>query len=185
MIQASANPGRSPLFLCLVVGVLAGGCARPSSPPAGSEPESQPATLPQIAAVGGVQDVWPFSFGFDANQDVLEQILGTPVGTELAQVGTDGGANVEKWFYEGLEFMFFTAEGTEQEHLLSVRINSPEIELRGGLALGMVVEQVVTLMGEPSLRRDDRLVYFYYATTIELTVENGRISEVSLSRAMP
>jgi len=145
-----------------------------------------PAGLPGIAAIGGVQDVWPFSFGLDSDRTVVESALGAPTGTRSRPAGdSETSATVVTWEYPGVSFTFFVDGAAQVEELLTARIASADVAVGGGLAVGMSEEEAVALLGEPGYRSGDDIVYFYYSTTIELVVRRGRVVEIALARALP
>ena len=155
-------------------------------PPAAEENEMAAATLPEIATIGGVQDVWPFSFGLDADRELVGSIFGPPAAEVSKTVGgNDSTVLIVSWDYPGFSFTFFIDEAVPAEQLLSARVSSPAVELRGGLSIDMKTEDALAILGEPGFRSDDRAVFFYYATTIELVIRDDRVSEIALSRAMP
>jgi len=144
------------------------------------------AELPEIAAIGGAQDVWPFSFGLDAGRALVESTLGPPDAEESHPAGgNDSTALIVSWEYPELSFTFFADEATGTEQLLSARIRTSDVGLRGGLKIDMKSEDAIELLGEPGFRAENRVVYFYYSTTIELVIRDGRVSEIALSRALP
>ena len=53
------------------------------------------------------------------------------------------------------------------------------------LSVGMSVSDAIDLLGEPGHRSGDELIYFYYATTIELVTQKDTVKAVVLARAMP
>ena len=144
------------------------------------------AELPGIAAIGGVQDVWPFSFGLDADRALVQSVLGLPAATGSRSAGgNDTRAKVVTWEYPGVSFTFFVDEAARIEDLLVARVDSSDVALRGGLAVGMTADDALALLGEPGYRAGDEVIYFYYTTTIELLVRRGRVAEIALARAMP
>lgn len=176
--------------LLLIVLVLVAGCSAAdrggTEVQAEAEPNQASAKLPSIAVIGGVQDVWPFSFGFDASRIVVEKSFGQPTDIETRPAGgVDTTAVVQTWSYPGVIFTFYVDEPTNTDDLLAARIDDPAITLNGGLFLGMPVSDAVALLGEPGHESGDELVYFYYATTIELVTEGDVVSAVVLARAMP
>ena len=157
-----------------------------TSMPATEETNMAAAELPEIAAIGGAQDVWPFSFGLDADREVVESTLGPPAAEESKPAGSsDSTALIISWDYPGLSFTFFSDEASGTEQLLSARVRTPDVGLRGGLTIDMKTADALALLGEPGFRTNDRVVFFYYSTTIELVIRDDRISEIVLSRAMP
>ncbi|MBU8912760.1 MAG: hypothetical protein KOO61_01970 [Spirochaetales bacterium] len=193
-IDANTNAARRGSILALTVAVIAfapascGGRSPASDlpPPIVEENEPAAAQLPEIATIGGVQDVWPFSFGLDADRELVRSIFGPPAAQESQPVGgNDSTADIVSWDYPGFSFTFFVDDAAPTEQLLSARISSSAVELRGGLAIDMKTEEALAILGEPGFRSDDRAVFFYYATTIELDIRDDRISEIALSRAMP
>jgi hypothetical protein len=178
------------LLLCTVALLALGACTqRTPENQTASEPAqpNQAATeLPRIAAIGGVQDVWPFSFGLDADRPAVESDLGPPDSSESrAPGGRDTNAFVVMWDYPGVTFTFYVDEAAEVEDILTARVSSPDVALRGGLAIGMTEDEAKSLLGEPGYRAGDELVYFYYSTTMELVIRAGRLVEIVLARAMP
>ena len=150
------------------------------------EIQSAAAELPEIATIGGAQDVWPFSFGLDAGRVLVESTLGPPDAEESQPAGgNDSTALIVSWEYPETSFTFFADEATGTEQLLSARIRTSDVWLRGGLKIDMNSEDAIELLGEPGFRAEDRVVYFYYSTTIELVIRDHRVSEIALSRALP
>ena len=190
-MSATSRAVRRQLVLALtsilVVGLVGCGARAPSSSETSESDEIELAAteLPEIALIGGAQDIWPFAFGLDASRTAVESELGPSAKTEISPVGSESTAMIAKWTYPGVVLTFFVDEQAGIEQLLSAEILSDDIELRGGLELGMATVDVVRLLGEPGLRADDMLVYFYYATTIGISVAADRVSAVTLSRAMP
>ena len=184
---------RGPIFALTVAAIAlalaACGGRTPVSdlpPSAAEENEMAAATLPEIATIGGAQDVWPFSFGLDADRELVGSIFGPPAAEVSETVGGNGSTVlIVSWDYPGFSFTFFIDEAVPAEQLLSARVNSPAVELRGGISIDMKTEDALAILGEPGFRSDDRAVFFYYATTIELVIRDGRVSEIALSRAMP
>lgn len=150
-------------------------------------PESEAdAELMDLAAIGGAQDVWGFSFGFDASRELVREQLGEPNTVSEAPIQENGaGPQVVRWFYDGLEVTFLSNPAEELEFVLSVRVEQADVPLRGGLRIGMPVDEALALLGEPRVSQDNARVWFYLNTTIELTVRDGRVEAVTLARAMP
>ena len=96
--------------------------------------------LPQLVLVAGAQDLWPFEFGFDATRESLAVFLGAAETISRDEL-------LETWQYEGFEITFFVDSDQELELLMSVRITSEEVPLRGGVSLGMSRAGIVDLMG--------------------------------------
>ncbi len=154
--------------------------------PATEETKAAAAELPELAGIGGAQDVWPFSFGLDADRELVESTLGRPAAEESQPAGGSGStAFIVSWDYPEFSFTFFVDEAVQTEQLLSARVRSSDVMLQGGLSIDMKTADALALLGEPGFRSDDRAVYFYYLTTIELVIRDGRVSEIALSRAMP
>lgn len=173
----------------IVTLLLVSSCSgRETSPEAGVGPATGPETgaesAANLASIGGAQDVWPFTFGFDADRTKVEQALGPPESTQ------DDG-NVTTWSYPGLDLDFFREETGETEYLIAAHITEDAevrgepIALRGGLHLGMSRDEALQLLGEPGLEAGRAIVFFYYTTTIELLIRNNTVREVVLARAMP
>ncbi|MEE8440452.1 MAG: hypothetical protein V3S41_01930 [Spirochaetia bacterium] len=188
---AAARRGPAPA-LTVVIAVFAlvscgGRAPQPDAQrPAAEEPKTAAAELPELATIGGAQDVWPFSFGLDADRELVESTLGPPAVEESQPAGgSDSTAFIVSWEYPGFSFAFFVDEAVQTEQLLSARVRSSDVRLQGGLSIDMKTEDALALLGEPGFRSDDLAVYFYYLTTIELVIRDGRVSEIALSRAMP
>lgn len=166
--------------LCAVAALA--GCGRSVAPgPAlASAPE-----LPLLPAVGGVQDLWPFEFGFDAGRSVVRSTLGEPSDTEERQVPDTPDAAAVVWRYPGLELIFYHDTGQSLEYLLSVRVSDSGIRLGAGVSVGMTQTEVTAIMGEPALQDEGLLAYFYLTGTIEFVVTDGAVVAVVLTRAMP
>lgn len=142
--------------------------------------------LPELAVVGGAQDVWPFEFGLDAKRAGVESILGAPddVSERAAGTGSSTG-RVITWTYPDVTFTFFIDAHGRDEYLLSAAFTSPEIPLGNGLSVGMPAEAARALLGEPDVRDESLSAYFYYTSTIELHVTDGTVTRIVLARALP
>lgn len=203
----SGQKGVPPLLAAIVVfalGIAAGACGgRPPAPP---EPAPQPAgdaappDLAPIARIGGVQDVWPFAFGFDADRATVEKHLGSPSAVSSRPVPDDSAndpdasssgaapvsnAEIVTWVYNGVSLLFYVDDTAPLDFLISVRVISPDVAVRGGLFVGMNVGDAVALLGEPGFEQENQIVYFYYSTTIELIADGELVAEIVLSRVLP
>jgi hypothetical protein len=165
------------LFLSLagLHGAYAAGAGEAESPPEDARPE-----LPEI---GGAQDIWPFTFGLQAGYEDVLAVLGEPSGGK-ERVDEEGKPTIVRWRYAGL-VVTFLENSPSNVMVLTVRFTGPEYPMRGGLALGMPIEDAFALMGEPRVVNGKFRVYFYNTTTIELLVDEGRVAEVVVARAMP
>jgi hypothetical protein len=144
------------------------------------------AALPELAAIGGVRDVWAFDFPMTASRDEVRSALGEPQAVSESETNrSSSGPEVVLWIYDGLEVTFLLDEHGEHEYLLSVKIDHPSVPLRGGLRVGMPLEEALRLLGEPRVSNERSRVYFYRDTTIELVVEHGEVAAVHLARALP
>ena len=154
---------------------------------ASKEPDEVPAPdLPELSAIGGVHDVWAFPFGMDANRERVRDRLGDPRTTvETHGPGEASGPRVERWHYEGVHFTFLIHEADGYEHLLGARIEGPAVPVRGGLEIGMPLDEALSLLGEPRIVDGESHVYFYRDTTIEIIAPDARVEAIQLSRAMP
>ena len=109
-------------------------------------PELASAALPELASVGGAQDVWPFEFGLDADRASVEAMLGAPESVSERPAGTeDAPGRVFTWSYPAVEFQFFVGFDSEEEFMLAATITSPDQPLRGGLSVGMSIEDAVAM----------------------------------------
>ena len=163
--------------------VLVAACDRPGR---GSEPAAP--ALPDLAGVGGVQDVWPFPFGFDADRGVVEEAFGPPARVDFPELPRTqaGGTDVVRWHYPGLVFTFLLRSGgAPAESLMAVRIENSDVQVRSGLRIGMSRQEALDLLGDPQIESDGSLVYFFAASTIELEFSDGLLGAVVLARAMP
>ena len=180
----------SSVALTLVIFVLSGcGPGRENAAAGGSAAEESPDSageLPELAAIGGVQDVWAFPFGLDADREGVRSELGEPVSVNQTRSGeNEDGPTVIRWFYERFSLTFLVDATGEQEYLLSARLSDPEAPLRGGLRVGMPVDEAIALLGEPRVASGDSRVWFYLNSTIELVVGGNEVEAVVLSRALP
>ena len=162
-------------LLFLAAHVVAGG--------AEESPAETDAGPPPLLAIGGAQDVWPFSFGLNATFADVEAALGTP--QEVIDEPAEGaGPAIIRWVYPGL-IVTFLAPSPTRVQILTVRFAGPQYPLKGGLELGMPAERARQLMGEPRVVSDESEVWFYSTTTIELVVSEGRVRSVQVARALP
>ena len=165
----------------------AAGCGE-SAPPEAQEPavEQAAADLPEIAAIGGVQDVWAFDFGMDADREAVRAELGEPRSRAVSEESDRAGEpDIVVWRYDGLEITFLIDAVNEIEYLLSARISDPSVPIRGGLEVGMQLDRATELLGDPRVINERSLVYFYRNTTIELVVSDGVVEAIHLARALP
>ncbi len=165
----------------------AAGCGE-SAPPEAQEPAAEEATadLPEIAAIGGVQDVWAFDFGMDADREAVRAELGEPRSRAVSEESDRAGEpDIVVWRYDGLEITFLIDAVNEIEYLLSARISDPSVPIRGGLEVGMQLDRATELLGDPRVINERSLVYFYRNTTIELVVSDGVVEAIHLARALP
>lgn len=183
-----------PLALTLVLSCVEEPSGRkPETPQPQPEPE-----LPELSLVGGAQDLWPFDFGFDATRAAVATEFGDPSERNTVPVGAnrDSGASdgdsengstgvVESWRYEGVSFDFFIDPEQNLEFLLSAQVSDSSIVLGSGISIGMEVDDLFGIMGEPAVSTERNLVYFYLTNTIEFHVGEDRVAAVTLSRAMP
>ena len=170
------------LLIFLVSAVLAacGGAEAPSDP---AEPSGE---LPSLAMIGGVRDVWPFEFGLDADREAVRSVAGDPIAvTASGTMATDAGPEILRWEYDGVQMTFLIDSAAEREYLISVRISHPDVPLRGGLSIGMPLDEAVELLGEPRVVSNESRVYFYRDTTIELIAPGDVVQAVTLARALP
>ncbi|TVQ17642.1 MAG: hypothetical protein EA382_18575 [Spirochaetaceae bacterium] len=166
-----------------------GGAARPAggepagSDPAGSDAEAGPAPLGQV---GSAADLWAFPFTMAAARDQVRDALGEPISSESRRDDArTGGPEALTWEYPGLIVTFLTGTSDGDDYLISVRVTDPSVALGSGIAVGMPVDDAVTILGNPQVRDDRSLVYFYRASTIEIVVDAGRVASVVLARALP
>lgn len=175
---------RITLVTLLAATVLLSGCSQGEEEQA--DAQSARAELPALATIGGVQDVWGFSFGMSADRETVRGALGEPVSVETSQAGTNGqGPQIERWAYEDLEVTFVVGAQGGTDYLLSVLVREPDVPLRGGIRIGMPLEEALSLLGEPRVVNDGSHVWFYRATTIEIVVRDQRVEAVHLARALP
>lgn len=172
-------------LVALAAVLLLVACDGADSVPAETDHQASVA-LPELATIAGVRDVWPFGFGLSASRSAVRDALGEPADVQqsASRDGTAGSA-VEIWRYEGVQLTFLVDETRDQEYLLSARISDDGPALRGGLTIGMSTEAARSLLGEPQVADDARIVYFYRDTTIELRVDDGIVASVHLARALP
>ena len=150
------------------------------------DPAEQPGAIPELAQIGGVQDVWGFDFGMDANRTRVRVELGEPESVmETSATGGAVGPQLERWFYDGFQVTFLINEPEEYEILLAVRIEDPAVPVRGGLWIGMPLDEAFELLGEPRVVDGASHVYFYRDATIELIARGPSIEAIQLSRALP
>lgn len=163
-----------------------------------------------------MQDVWPFSFGFDATRAAVARVYGPPREIQRRDLlGAEPGgtqaadedettAFIEERRYAGVVFEFFVSP-SGAEMLLSVRLvdnngapsgaegaeqAEPLPRQAGELHLGMLATEAGELLGEPQAYRpgvgdSTTLGYFYASNSIILTVNDGRVTEIQLARALP
>jgi hypothetical protein len=148
----------------------------------GAEPERE---LPELAAVGGVQDLWAFPFSLTSNRETVREAYGEPEWVDASQPGGDAASEVIEWGYEGVVFSFFAKNGDQLESLISATIARNDVPLDGELEIGMPIDEARTILGEPQVQTDEALVFFYFDTTIELRYEDGVVTEIVLARALP
>ncbi len=142
--------------------------------------------VPDLARIGGVQDVWGFDFGMDANRTRVRVALGEPESVmETTASGGVVGPQLERWFYEGFQVTFLVNEAEEHELLIAVRIEDPVVPVRGGLRIGMPLDEALDLLGEPRVVDGASHVYFYRDATIEIVARGHSIEAIQLSRALP
>ncbi|MFW5743161.1 MAG: hypothetical protein ACOCVO_01000 [bacterium] len=196
MISDRETPEDSParalrcvrIAAVVVVSLLAAGGCGESSPPQAQEPAAEQATadLPEIAAIGGVQDVWAFDFGMDADREAVRAQRGEPRARAVSEESDRAGEpDIVVWRYDGLEITFLIDAANETEYLLSARISDPSVPIRGGLEVGMQLDRATELLGEPRVIEERSLVYFYRNTTIELVVSDDVVEAIHLARALP
>ncbi len=141
---------------------------------------------PDLARVGGVRDVWGFEFGMDADRERVRSHLGSPVSmSESSAPESASGLEVERWYYEGFQVPFLINVPEDYEHLLAVRIEGPQVPLRGGLRIGMRLDHALELLGDPRVVNGASYVYFYRDSTIEVVAPDATVEAVQLSRALP
>lgn len=180
---------RAVLWFVVVIAVaaVATGCGGPTADEA-QEPDAAntPAELPELAAIGGVHDVWAFEFGMDSDREAVRAHLGEPAARiEGEDSGRAGAPRIVVWEYDGLEVTFLIDEANESERLLSVEISDPSVPTRGGLEVGMQLDRATELLGEPRVVNERSLVYFYRNTTIELIASGDVVEAIHLARALP
>ena len=180
---------RSTFVLIMVLGLLVTSCDGRRSQDeadASEHPERASANLPELATVGGAQDVWPFEFGLDASRPQVEEAMGRPAEVTERPAGTqDSPGRVVTYEYPAVSFQFFVSAEGQDEFLLSATVTSPEVALRGGLSVGMPVDDALMILGDPDVEDNGLLVYFYFTSTIELYVSEGTVDAVMLARALP
>jgi len=141
---------------------------------------------PELPAIGGVQDVWEFPFGFDSSRDEVRAAYGVPdTVTAAPVVEGDDAPVVEEWQYDGVLVVFYLDEEQEYDFVVSVEVDSSTISLGGGLSVEMATDGARRVLGEPGLDTGRSLVYFYMTTTIELAYEQEIVTAIVLSRALP
>jgi len=149
-------------------------------------PDLAGAGLPELATVGGAQDVWPFEFGLDGQRKDVEAAMGAPDAVSERAAGTaDSPGRVVTWTYPTAEFRFFVSAGGEEEFMVAATITSSEQPLRGGLAVGMSIEEAIAVLGKPDVENESLLVYFYFTSTIEIYKSDGTVEAIMLARALP
>lgn len=175
------------LLVVAAIVVAAVGCDRPTADePQEPDDADASAELPELVAIGGVQDVWAFEFGLDADRDTVREHLGAPAArTESEESGRAGSPRIVVWQYDRLEVTFLIDVAIESEYLLSVKISDPSVPTRGGLEVGMKLDRAIELLGEPRVIDDRSLVWFYRNTTIELVVSDDEVEAIHLARALP
>lgn len=181
----------SRVLVVVVVLALLWACGVQESS-ADNTPGDAPAPLPQV---GGVQDVWPFAFGFDATRVLVAGEYGQPRTIDERPVeGTDVAASIVEYGYDGVRFEFLVPDDADRpEVLLSVafigHVGTDHVGPPGPrqLTVGMSADQVHTLLGEPHVLPvgPDTLAYFYEHNTITVTLVDDRVAEIVLSRAIP
>jgi hypothetical protein len=190
----SGNRTGTGLLLALIVLTLGTACA-----PEESEDVAPVAPAP-LPAVGGVQDVWPFPFGFNATRAVVTAQYGPPeTATSTTVEGTDVAARIVTHQYPGVLFEFLVPEEhARDEVLLAVTfLDSEPADERGPvprpdpLRVGMAASEARALLGEPQAESADAggagtvLAYFYAHNTITLGVSGGGVTRIVLARAIP
>jgi hypothetical protein len=181
--------GAVALCALLVLGHSCQGRTTPAADSAGSEEQPTDlasAPLPELATIGGAQDVWPFEFGLDAKRIDVEAAIGTPESISERAAGTESSpGRVVSWTFPTVEFRFFVSSDGAEEFMLAATITSAEVPLRGGLSVGMSIEDAVAVLGKPDVENESLLVYFYFNSTIELYKSDGMVEAVMLARALP
>jgi hypothetical protein len=147
------------------------------------EPPAAP-ELPEVASIAGVQDVWPFVFGFDATREDVERALGVAQSMTSRNAG-ESDATVVTWNYPAVDFVFYLAPSTQSEFILSARIRDETVSLGAGIGIGMPADRAAHILGDPGHRTNDTLVYFYYSTTIELVIRDDLVREIVIARSLP
>ena len=179
----SIDTARNTLLVAtaLFVFLLSGCGAKPAE-----TPDEGSAELPELPAIGGAQDVWNFPFGFGDDRDTVRAALGDPDDTVVEPVAAmENGPRVEEWHYPGVEIDFYVDPEQDLEYVLSVIVTSSEIELRGGLFVGMDLADAILILGDPEPGTGSATVYFYLNTSIILESEGGTVTRITLSRALP
>jgi hypothetical protein len=141
--------------------------------------------LPELARIGGVQDLWPFSFGFDATRETVRAAYGEPATITEESAGDESTGTAITWHYDGVTFSFFSDPTQDLEFLTAVRIATSAIPLRGGVSLGMGRDELVDVLGEPAMAKDSILAFFYLTSNIQAELEGTRVSAITLARALP
>ncbi|MFW6213991.1 MAG: hypothetical protein ACOC8L_13910 [Spirochaetota bacterium] len=170
------------LVLALTLSILTLSCTPGEVEVEAAEPATE---LAELAAVGGVQDLWAFPFSMTADRETVRESYGEPDWVDTSQPGGDAGSEVIEWGYEGVVFTFFAKADDELESFLSATIASNEVPMNGELAIGMSIEEARGILGEPQVQTEQTLVFFYSDTTIELRYEQGAVREIVLARALP
>lgn len=172
--------------LIVAIVLVTSSCDTNDAPVQATEMREARATLPDLASVGGVQDVWAFDFSMTSDRSQVRAELGEPTTVVESQAAETGsGPQIVRWLYNGLEITFLIDALGEHEYLLSVRIDDADVPLRGGLSIGMPAEEAMALLGEAEVNSDQVRVFFYRSTTIEIVVDDGAVTEVHLARALP
>jgi len=170
------------VVVAIVTSILLVGCGDPPAEESADPVEA----LPELATIGGVQDVWNFPFGFNDDRDAVRDVIGeaNEVVIELVDA-IDDEPWVEEWYYDGFEVDFYVDPVQSIDYVLAATVTSDEVDLRGGLAVGMTADEAVELLGEPQPGTGNDIVYFYMTTSIVLTQTNGKITSITLARALP
>jgi hypothetical protein len=165
---------------CLLI--LLAGCS-----PAAAESVAEPQNpdLPELAAVGGAQDLWAFPFSLSATRSEIAQAYGEPLSRRGDDSRGGPGARIVEWDYTGVTLAFFVRADGSEEYLVSARISDASVPVEGPIQLGTPVEAVRELLGEPNVDTESRLVYFFSLTTIEIGYQDGAVTELTLGRSLP
>jgi hypothetical protein len=160
----------------------------PGSNPSETQPSDQLASagLPELATIGGAQDIWPFAFGLDASREDVRAQRGEPTSTAERPAGTGSvDTSVVTWEYPDAVFTFFVDRSVETDDLLSASVRSQAVPLRGGLSVGMSPAAAREILGEPNVEEEGFAAWFYFTSTIELFWDEEAVNEIVLARALP